>query len=133
MASNEGILLSHLSPSHSFITVSNGHTLPVSCRGTSRLCAPTASFKLNDVLIVPSLICNLISVHRFTKNNSCTIEFDALGISVKDIPTRRVFFAAIAPVIYILSLQQPAAAAPPMLASPPHLACGTFVLVIPLL
>jgi histone deacetylase 1/2 len=33
---------------------------------------------------------NLLSVRQFTKDNNCTIEFDALGFSVKDIPTSRV-------------------------------------------
>jgi len=33
---------------------------------------------------------NLLSVRQFTKDNNCTIEFDAFGFSVKDIPTSRV-------------------------------------------
>jgi hypothetical protein len=93
MAANDGILLSHLPSSHSFITVVNGHTLPVSCRGNSLLPAENSNFQLNGVLIVPFLIRNLIFVHRFTKNNNCTIEFDAFGFSVKDIQTKRVIVA----------------------------------------
>lgn len=62
MAANDGILLSHLPSSHSFITVVNGHTLPVSCRGNSLLPAENSNFQLNGVLSVTSLIPNLISV-----------------------------------------------------------------------
>lgn len=45
--------LTRLPPSHSFITVGNGHTIPVSCRGTSIL--PASHFLLNNVLVVPLL------------------------------------------------------------------------------
>lgn len=45
--------LTRLPPSHSFITVGNDHTIPVSCRGTSIL--PASHFLLNNVLVVPLL------------------------------------------------------------------------------
>lgn len=88
MSSTDDILLSRLPPSHS-ITVGNGHTLPVTCRGNSTLTTPTSCFQLNNILVVPSLIRNLISIRQFTKDNNCTIEFDVFGFSVKDFPTRR--------------------------------------------
>ena len=90
MTSTDGILHTRLPPSHSFITVGNGHNLPVSCRGTSSLDTSASQFTLNNVLVVPSLVQNLLSVRQFTRDNNCSIEFDALGFSVKDIPTRRV-------------------------------------------
>jgi hypothetical protein len=33
---------------------------------------------------------NLLSVRQFTRDNHCTIEFDAFGFSVKDLQTKRV-------------------------------------------
>jgi hypothetical protein len=90
MSSTDGILLSRLPPSTSSITVGNGHTLPITCRGSSILPTSSSNFALRDVLVVPSLIRNLLSVHQFTRDNNCSIEFDALGFSVKDIPSRRV-------------------------------------------
>ncbi|PZU03064.1 MAG: hypothetical protein DI619_04830 [Francisella sp.] len=36
---------------------------------------------LRDVLVAPALIKNLISVRQFTRDNSCSIEFDAFGFS----------------------------------------------------
>jgi hypothetical protein len=47
-------------------------------------------FYLNHVLLVPHLIRNLLSIHQFTHDNSCSVEFDARGFSVKDLETRRV-------------------------------------------
>jgi hypothetical protein len=43
--------------------------------------------RLNNVLVSPQLIKNLISVRQFTINN-CTVEFDPSGCSVKDLLTR---------------------------------------------
>jgi hypothetical protein len=78
---------SHLPlPSHpSSIIVGNGSTLPVTSVGASVLPGP---FYLNDVLVAPHITHNLLSVRRFTTDNSCSIEFDPSGFSVKDLATR---------------------------------------------
>jgi hypothetical protein len=80
MSSSDGILLSRLPHSDSFITVGNGSTIPISCRGTSTLSAADTTFHLNNVLITPAFIRNLLSVRQFTCDNSCSIEFDALEV-----------------------------------------------------
>jgi hypothetical protein len=73
-------------PSHpSLIVVGNGSTLPVTSVGASVL---PGSFYLNDVLVAPHITHNLLSVRRFTIDNSCSIEFDPSGFSVKDLATR---------------------------------------------
>jgi transposase InsO family protein len=90
MTSDDGILLSRHLPSHPSITVGNGASLPVTHHGLSALRADSSTFPLNNVLVVPSLIHNLLSDRQFTCDNSCSIEFDAFGFSVKDIRTRRV-------------------------------------------
>ena len=71
-----------------FVTVGNGSSIPITRFGNSRLYTNDTSFLLKDVLLVPSLIRNLLSVRKFTRDNSCTIEFDAFGFSVKDLLTR---------------------------------------------
>jgi hypothetical protein len=89
MTSDAGIL-SHLSSSHhlpSNIVVGNGNLLPVTSTGTTQL---SHNFRLNNVLVSPSLIKDLISVRQFTTDNNCSVEFGPLGCSVKDLPTRRV-------------------------------------------
>jgi hypothetical protein len=85
MTSTDGILLSRLPPSYTSITVGNGHNLPITYRGSSVLPTSSSTFTLSDVLVVPSLVRNLLSVRQFTRDNNCSIEFDALGFSVKDI------------------------------------------------
>jgi hypothetical protein len=45
---------------------------------------------LNNVLISPYLIKNLISVRALTRDNSVSVEFDPYGFSIKDLRTRMV-------------------------------------------
>jgi hypothetical protein len=90
MHNTDGILLSRQPSFVPSVTVGNGHHLPVSCSGTSTLPGSTSSFSLRNVLVVPSLVRNLLLVRQFTRDNNCTIEFDAFGFSVKDLQTRRV-------------------------------------------
>ena len=90
MHSSEGILLSRTPSLHSSIVVGNGTHIPVISRGQSFLPTTASNFVLNNVLVVPSIVRNLLSVRQFTRDNSCSIEFDAFGFSVKDLKTRRV-------------------------------------------
>ena len=46
------------------------------------------SFYLNDILVAPHIIQNLVSVCRFTTDNSYSIEFDLFSLYVKDLATR---------------------------------------------
>jgi hypothetical protein len=82
-------MLSHSHPSPSthptLIVVGNSSTLPVTSVGASVLPGP---FYLNYVLVAPHITHNLLSVCRFTTDNSCSIEFDPSGFSVKDLATR---------------------------------------------
>jgi hypothetical protein len=52
-------------------------TYPYHTRGSSILATDTSNFVLNNVLVVPSIVRNLLSIHQFTSDNSCSIEFDA--------------------------------------------------------
>nr|GEW89211.1 ribonuclease H-like domain-containing protein [Tanacetum cinerariifolium] len=72
------------------ILVGDGHSIPVTNTGHSILPTPLKSLHLNNVLITPHIVKNLISVHQFVRDNNCTIEFDAFRFSVKDFMTRRV-------------------------------------------
>ena len=58
------------------IVVGNGSLLPVTATGSTDL----SSFRLNNVLVSPQLIKNLISVRQFTTNNNCSVEFDLLVV-----------------------------------------------------
>ena len=69
----------------SSIVVGNGATLPVIGTGYSVLPGP---FRLDNVLVAPDIIRNLLSVRKFTTDNCVSVEFDPLGVSVKDLRTR---------------------------------------------
>jgi hypothetical protein len=79
------MITQHLPPSTSSITVGNGTTIPVTSRGHSVLPTPASNFILKNILVAPSIVRNLLSVHQFTRDNSCSFEFDAHGFSIKDL------------------------------------------------
>ena len=89
MTSHDGTL-SHSStprfPSPTSIVVGNGSLLPVTATGKAQL----GPLVLNNVLVSPQLIKNLISVRQFTVDNNCSVEFDPYGCSVKDLFSRNV-------------------------------------------
>jgi hypothetical protein len=74
-------------PTPSLIVVSNGSLLPVVGTGSTEL--PHSLF-LNNILVSPQIIKNLISLRQFTINNNCSVEFDPAGCSVKDLRTQNV-------------------------------------------
>jgi hypothetical protein len=63
----------------SHIIVPNGFALPVLGTSTTSINSPNAQFILSNVLHTPHLIKNLVSVRKFTKDNSCSVEFDPYG------------------------------------------------------
>ncbi|GKB22141.1 ribonuclease H-like domain-containing protein, partial [Tanacetum coccineum] len=72
------------------VAVGDGRFIPVTNSGHSILSTPFRPLRLNNVLITPNIVKNLISVRQFFCDNSCTVEFDSFGFSVKDFLTRRV-------------------------------------------
>ncbi|GJS02721.1 ribonuclease H-like domain-containing protein [Tanacetum coccineum] len=73
------------------ILVGDGHSITITNTGHSILPTPTKSLHLNNVLISPHIVKNLISVRQFVCDNNCTIKFDAFGFFVKDFLMRQVF------------------------------------------
>jgi hypothetical protein len=84
--------LTNYSPSllhnSSQIVVVCGHHLPILGSGSTHLRAPNINFLLAYVLHTPSLVSNLISVHKFIRDNWCFVKFDPFGFSVKDLITK---------------------------------------------
>jgi hypothetical protein len=64
--------------------VGNGSCLPVASVGSA-----SGSFRLPSVLVAPQMVHNLLSIHQFTTDNSCSVEFDSSGLTVKDSASRR--------------------------------------------
>jgi hypothetical protein len=91
MASNAGNFTSSQPLSNSpSITVDNGALLPVTHRASSSLPTVQSPLLLNNILVSPSLVKNLISIRSLTCDNNVTVEFGPFGFFIKDIPTRTV-------------------------------------------
>jgi hypothetical protein len=74
----------------SSIIVGNGALLPVAAIRSHTFSFLHRNLVLNNVLVSPHIIKNLISIHRFTTDNNCSIELDLFGLSVKDLETRNM-------------------------------------------
>jgi hypothetical protein len=59
------------------VSVGNGNQLPISHIGNSQLKTSAYLFNLRKVLHVPSMKSNLLSVHRFCRDNHCSFSFNA--------------------------------------------------------
>ncbi|XP_021728756.1 uncharacterized protein LOC110695839 [Chenopodium quinoa] len=68
-----------------FILVGNGKRIPIQGYGHTSTPPPQTPFQLKNVLYAPNIIKNLISVRKFTCDNSVSIEFYPFGFSVKDL------------------------------------------------
>jgi hypothetical protein len=117
IASNPGIVTP--SPSYSFpssIVVGNGAVLPVAGTGYSTIHGP---FRLNNVLIAPDIIHNLLSIRKFTTDNSVSVEFDPLGVSVKDLRSRNTLLRCDSSgPLYTLQLPSPPSGSCVLMATP---------------
>lgn len=85
MSSNMNLLSACFPSPFSTITIGDGSTIPVSCTGNSYIPSSSTNFLLNNILVVPSLIKNLISVRQFCIDNQVILAFDPFGLSVKDL------------------------------------------------
>jgi hypothetical protein len=71
----------------SSIIVGNRLALPVTSVGDLAL---PLLFYLNNILVTPDIIQNLLFVHSFTTNNWYSMEFDFFDLCVKDLSTQNV-------------------------------------------
>jgi hypothetical protein len=91
MAAHSGNL-SHSFPTsiESHIIVGNGAGLPISHIGSTSFPSSSRPLSLNNVIVSPHLIQNLVSIKALSRDDSVTVEFDTSGFSVKDGHTRMV-------------------------------------------
>jgi hypothetical protein len=47
-------------------------------------------FYLNNILLAPDMVQSLLSVHHFTTDNWCSMEFDPFDLSMKDLTTKNM-------------------------------------------
>ncbi|GJW37438.1 hypothetical protein Tco_0060358 [Tanacetum coccineum] len=74
----------------SSVHVGDGKSIPVTNTCHSIIPSHHHPFHLHNVLVTPNINKNLIFIRQFTRDNNCTIEFDALGFSVKDYLTHHI-------------------------------------------
>lgn len=65
------------------VIVGSDATLPITHIGTGSIGCPN-HLALNNVLVVPQITKNLLSVSQLTKDNQCFFEFNCHGFSIKD-------------------------------------------------
>jgi hypothetical protein len=84
-------IISTLHPLASFnpssVIVGNDSSLPITLVGDSVLPRP---FYRNNILLALDMVQSLLSIHHFTTDNWCSMEFDPFGLSVKDLITKNV-------------------------------------------
>ena len=85
MSFNQGNMISLTPCTSKSIMVGNGALLPINHIGHTFLPHSNQKFTLNDVLLSNHIVKKLVSVRKFTTDNSVSVSFDPFGFSVKDL------------------------------------------------
>jgi hypothetical protein len=72
------------------VVVGNGASLPITHTGSLSHSTSLGSISLLDVLVVPSLTKNLISISKLIADNNCSITFIGSGFTIQDLLTGAV-------------------------------------------
>ena len=89
-------------PTYSFVTLPNGHTVPVSGTGSVRLCD---DLTLQNVLFVPQFHCNLLSISALTQQHPYVVSFYSDHYVIEDrTQGRRIGMGRQVGNLYILDL-----------------------------
>lgn len=68
------------------VTVGNSLTLPINHIGNTTLHTKYHNFILRNVLHMPRIAINLLSIHKFCLHNICSCHFVANELKIQDIP-----------------------------------------------
>ena len=74
------------------VTVGNGQDLPVTHIGNGRLITSSHNFCLKNILRVPRIASNLLSVHKLCLQNNAFCYFDAYQFLIQDLLTGKVLY-----------------------------------------
>ncbi|PKU77483.1 Retrovirus-related Pol polyprotein from transposon TNT 1-94 [Dendrobium catenatum] len=75
---------------NSQVQVGNGQQLSIAHTGQGLLPTPSRKLQLSNILHVPHLSHNLLSIHKLTNDNSCFVLLDANGFAIKDSRTNKL-------------------------------------------
>ncbi|OMO54374.1 NB-ARC domain-containing protein [Corchorus capsularis] len=91
MTSNPSLLQqSTLYSGNDGVYIGDGKSLRISHIGDSSLCIGSSKFSLTNILFVPELKENLLSIAQFTKDNNCGFFLFPWGFVIKDLRTGKV-------------------------------------------
>ena len=74
------------------VTVGNGQELPITHVGHGELLTSTHNFRLNNILRVPDLASNLLSVHKLCLQNNAFCYFDAHKFLIQGFPSGKILY-----------------------------------------
>ncbi|CAL8993855.1 unnamed protein product [Prunus brigantina] len=72
------------------LRIGDGKSLQIHHVGSATMHTPHASFNLQNVLHVPNVAHNLLSVFQFVRDNHCSLTLDEYGFSIKDNISQRM-------------------------------------------
>ncbi|KAI0498995.1 hypothetical protein KFK09_019895 [Dendrobium nobile] len=75
------------------ITIGDGRSLPVAHSGNGILSTPYRKIHLKNLLHVPHLFHNLISISKLTQDNNISVNFNPSSFDIKDMKTNRVLLS----------------------------------------
>lgn len=74
------------------VAIGNGQGLQILNSICSIVRTPSTVFQLNNILHVPDIATNLLSVHRFSKDNNCIFVFYVSGFQIQDRKSGKTLF-----------------------------------------
>ncbi|PKU79142.1 Retrovirus-related Pol polyprotein from transposon TNT 1-94 [Dendrobium catenatum] len=78
---------------HDSVTLGDGRTVPIAHTGSGILPTPSRKLFLSNLLHLPSLSYNLLSISNLVKDNAISITFDENGFVFKDRKTNQVILS----------------------------------------
>ena len=74
--------------------IGDGTSLPITHTSSTSLLTPTTTFTLNNVLCVPNMKQNLISISQFFTTNNASVEFLPSSFHVKNFRTGAILLTS---------------------------------------
>ncbi|CAL9005508.1 unnamed protein product [Prunus brigantina] len=74
------------------LQVGDGNCLPISHIGSSVITTPSADFSLRNILHVPHITQNLLSVQKFLEDNQCSLTLYPSKFVIKDLVTQKMLY-----------------------------------------
>ncbi|PKU75332.1 Retrovirus-related Pol polyprotein from transposon TNT 1-94 [Dendrobium catenatum] len=72
------------------ITIGDGRNIPIANAGSGIIPTPNSKLRLSQILHIPQISYNLLSISALTRDNNISISFDAHGFVIKDLQTHQV-------------------------------------------